>query len=127
MYGPEVGRFLDMAFFDDIGRLLRSSNSLETHSVYANPKTVVVVSNRLSITEYEVFRIAYRQWFGVDATDKDLKKVFIRYIFENQLPHWVRHFCIKVVRLHESGKLEVQEFTGQRDRRAGMSKNILIA
>ncbi len=116
-----------MAFFDDITRLLQSTNTPDAHSACTSPKTVVIVSNVLTVSEFEVFRIAYRQWFGVEAADQDLHQSFTRYIFSRQMPHWVRHFCATILSLHRSGSLEAHEFTGQRDRRAGMSKNILIA
>jgi len=116
-----------MSLFDNIVRLLQTPDTLQTHSVYTHPKSVVLVGGLLSVTEFEVFQIAYRQWFGVEGPATAIERAYKTYVYEQVVPHWVRHFCQKIQKLRQSGELDPRRFTQHRDRRPGMSKNILLA
>ena len=47
----------------------------------------------LDIGEYEVFKAAYRQWFGRAPSEAELSAPFAAYLRRLGLPIWVRHFC----------------------------------
>ncbi len=47
----------------------------------------------LRLNEFDVFRLAHNNWFGHDADEKALDRVFVAYLFQSSVPHWVRHFC----------------------------------
>lgn len=44
----------------------------------------------LKVTRFELFRIAYRRWFGFDLQDRVLKRSYLPYMFRSQVPPWVR-------------------------------------
>jgi hypothetical protein len=51
------------------------------------------VTGRLRITEFELFQRAHHEWFGHAAEEKALERVYVAYMFNQAVPHWVRHFC----------------------------------
>jgi hypothetical protein len=71
---------------------------------------VLDASALLEITEFEVFRIAYRGWFGEPASDRTLEPFFTDYMFHDAVPVWVRHFTRHVLALSRAGRLEPREF-----------------
>ncbi len=55
--------------------------------------TVSDVANRLQISEFEVFRRAWLQYFGSEAWRPMLERVFGEWIMgKREMPHWVRHY-----------------------------------
>lgn len=52
---------------------------------------------KLDVSEFEVFRLAHRAWFGRDGNVKSLERVFVVYMFYGQVPAWVRHQCRDMV------------------------------
>ena len=49
------------------------------------------------ITEYEVFRRAWRAWFGTEPVPGELERHFVRYMFRQDVPPWVRHYTRRVL------------------------------
>ena len=60
----------------------------------------------LDITEYELFRLAYRRWYGRVPDDDKVESHFVAYMFRNVVPLWVRHFARKVEGLFLRGELD---------------------
>ena len=58
---------------------------------------VVHSANLLEISEYEVFRRAHQQWYGVEADLHDLEQHFGRYLYFTATPPWVRHYTRNVL------------------------------
>jgi len=54
---------------------------------------VVIAAERLGLKEFDLFREAYRDWFGDDADEAWLERVFVGYMFQRGVPPWVRRFC----------------------------------
>ena len=77
---------------------------------------VLDTSAVLEITEFEVFRIAHREWFGREAEDAEIETYFTRYMFREQVPFWGRHFTHHVTELAQRGALDPEQF-GIRPRR----------
>lgn len=71
---------------------------------------VLDTSAVLEITEFEVFRIAHREWFGQEVGDADIEPYFTRYMFQEQVPFWVRHFTHHVTELEKRGVLDPRQF-----------------
>ncbi len=51
----------------------------------------------LDLGEHEVFKAAYRWWFGAEPSDADVKRPFADYLRGLALPIWVRQFCREVL------------------------------
>lgn len=51
----------------------------------------------MRIGEFDLFRRAFRAWFGVEPDEKRLEAVFVAYLFHREVPGWLRHFCRRVV------------------------------
>lgn len=73
-------------------------------------QAVLNTSALLEITEFEVFRIAYRDWFGRRVTDSTIEPFFTDYMFNDVVPAWVRHFTRLVAELAQEGQLDPKRF-----------------
>lgn len=71
---------------------------------------VVKAASVLHISEYEVFRIAYRHWFGQPAPDDELRAIFDTYVDARTVPLWVRAYVRRVRKHWQAGKLDPREF-----------------
>lgn len=47
----------------------------------------------LKLSQFDVFRLAYRRWYGREADFRALERVFGRYLTHGVAPHWVRHLA----------------------------------
>ena len=56
-------------------------------------RAVIDAAQALRIREYDLFRAAFRRWWGREADTKALERVFVAYMFHQVVPPWVRHFC----------------------------------
>jgi hypothetical protein len=66
-------------------------------------RAVLTAAQTLGISEYEIFCLAYQKWHGIAAAEAQLDRLFVRYLFDAQAPHWVRHFAQQVVTLKRAG------------------------
>ena len=64
----------------------------------------------LSVTEPDVFRLAYRYYYERDLSDDLLNELFGGFLTKQELPGWVRTFCGRILSLADSGKLDPQDF-----------------
>ncbi|MFQ5784758.1 MAG: hypothetical protein ACE5H8_08030 [Alphaproteobacteria bacterium] len=53
-------------------------------------------ADAMRVGEFDVFRRAYRRWFGHDADEPRIERDFVAYLFRGQAPYWVRRFCRRV-------------------------------
>jgi len=60
----------------------------------------------LEVTEFELFRIAYRRWFGVDIRDRELERFYLPYMFKSRVPPWVRQLARTVIAEAEAESLD---------------------
>jgi hypothetical protein len=72
--------------------------------------SVLTASSLLSVGEFRVFEIAYKEWYGESGEEKTIEKYFTPYMFKNVVPPWVRHFCKKVLKQEDEGTLVPEEF-----------------
>jgi hypothetical protein len=56
----------------------------------ADVAVVLEAAALLEVTEFELFRIAYRRWFGADIRDRELERFYLPYMFGSQGPPWAR-------------------------------------
>lgn len=71
---------------------------------------VVEASSLLAISEFRLFELAYRNWYGVEGDVETIEGSFFPYMFQNQVPHFVRAFTRRVGRLERSGRLDPRDF-----------------
>lgn len=54
---------------------------------------VVSAANYLEVSEFAIFNDAYTAWFGKEAREKQVEKIFVQYLLENKVPFWVRNYA----------------------------------
>lgn len=67
---------------------------------------VLRTASILSIGEFRVFELAYKNWYGETATESAIEGFFIPYMFQDRVPPWVRHYCTRVINDDASGSLD---------------------
>lgn len=86
-------------------------------------RDVLATSSVLSISEFELFRLAYVAWFGRETDDKTLEAHFVPYMFRSEVPCWVRAFTRNVLTLDRQGRLRPNEFGIEPASRAGRDRS----
>ena len=86
--------------------LLRKYDPLPTPDV----RDVVTACDALNVREIKLFRLAFARWFGRDASEAELERPFMRYLFAHQAPMWVRQFAREVLRQKTEGILDPTRF-----------------
>jgi hypothetical protein len=86
--------------------LLRKYDPLPTPDV----RDVVTACDVLNVREIKLFRLAFAHWFGRDASEAELERPFMRYLFAHQAPMWVRQFAREVLRQKSQGVLDPTRF-----------------
>jgi len=70
----------------------------------------------LGLKEFDLFRLAYRRWFGRQPDEKLLENAFAAYMFGRAVPTWVRHLSRQVVDQRRRGTLDAEAFGAGRYR-----------
>ncbi|MDH3452467.1 MAG: hypothetical protein OEN20_08600 [Gammaproteobacteria bacterium] len=58
---------------------------------------VLAAAAALDIAEVQLFREAYRKWFGDRIGEETLDRYFVAYMFAGVVPHWVRDYARQVL------------------------------
>ncbi len=64
----------------------------------------------LQVTEFKVFELAYKAWYGVAARQAVIEVHFRNYMFRQVIPVWVAGFCRRVVEMEQAGTLNPKDF-----------------
>ncbi len=64
----------------------------------------------LEVTEFELFGIAYRRWYGARIAERDLEQHYLPYMFHGQVPLWVRQLAREVVAKAETDRLDPKAY-----------------
>ena len=59
----------------------------------------------LGILDFELFRTAWRNWYGAEPEDRRLEPAFVAYLYTTRLPGYVRHFARQVLEAAAAGRL----------------------
>lgn len=78
--------------------------------VSEDTRSVLDASSCLDVTEFELFRLAYRRWFNAEALSERLERVFAHYMFHHEAPPYVRQFAREVLRRERDGVLRAADF-----------------
>jgi hypothetical protein len=92
-------------------------------------KLIGFAAGVLQISEYELFSIAYRNWFNRQLTDTRLDSLFKNYLAYGDAPYWVNDFSRKVHEKFKVGKLNYKDYGITRrvcDRRTKIKGWIII-
>lgn len=73
-------------------------------------RDVVGACEALNIREIKLFRLAFARWFGRDASEPEVERPFMHYLFTHQSPMWVRQFTREVLRRKNEGVLDPTQF-----------------
>ena len=80
-----------------LSRLRQNPNGPDTRHVAA-------AACYLQVGEFRLFELAWEDWHGEKADEKAVERHFVRYLFHQTVPIWVRHFVRKVLeRARDSG------------------------
>ena len=71
---------------------------------------VMVASRLLQISEFNFFGLAHSCWYGQEIKEHSLEYIFAEYMFEDKIPHWVRHLARTILSRDEQGMLDPAEF-----------------
>ena len=66
---------------------------LKTKYDPADTDCVVSAANYLEVSEFAIFMDAYTAWYGKDAPEKQVERVFVEYLVESKVPFWVRNYA----------------------------------
>ena len=95
-------------------------------------ESVMVASKLLQVSEFSFFNLAYVQWYGREIQANAMEKIFATYMFEDVVPHWVRHLARRVLSTYDIGTLDPSEFNLERPkpsprlRYTGMGYSIML-
>ena len=78
---------------------------------------VIRAADKLGITEYDFFHLAFRRWTGREPNVRMLEKNFVDYMFRQTMPHWVRHFVREVNTCSAEGRLNPIELGAMKYRK----------
>lgn len=67
-------------------------------------------ANILDVSEFEVLRRAYAHWYGNDAPGEILKNTFAKYLRSQELPHWAKHYAMKIIQTFEAELQRERDF-----------------
>lgn len=78
-------------------------------SLPADLQTLLDAVALLDITEYRLFELAYRDWYGRPAEPEKLERDFVDYMFKSEVPFWVRRYAGKILQLARQQRLDRDE------------------
>ena len=71
---------------------------------------VLAAAAALDIAEVQLFRNAYRKWFGSHIDENLLERHFVAYMFAGVVPHWARDYARQVLNSAEHHRLDPVKF-----------------
>ena len=59
---------------------------------HTDAELVASVAASRGCSEFDVFKAAHRAWFERPIAERELERFFVRYLFHQQVPYWLRHY-----------------------------------
>lgn len=86
--------------------------AVKDFNAHVPPDVVAVLdaSAALEVTEFRLFELAWREWFGGRPDEARLENHFAAYMFADRVPHWVRDFARRILELDARGQLDPKSF-----------------
>lgn len=76
----------------------------------ADIETVLNAAAVLDVTEFRLFELAWADWYGRRGPVEQVEPFFVRYMFDQVVPDWVRQFARKILALSDEGNLDPEAF-----------------
>ena len=70
---------------------------LRQNSPAPDASHVAAAACYLEVGEFRLFEMAWEDWHGEMPDEKTVERHFVRYLFHQTVPIWVRHFVRKVL------------------------------
>lgn len=90
------------------GGLIHAIQSMRAQPAEPRLVDAVMVSRAAEIaeiSEFDLFRAAWQGWNGTLPQERGLERLFSRYLQEQEVPGFVRHFARRVIDDAEAGRL----------------------
>ena len=71
---------------------------------------VAETAGLLEITEFRLFQLAFKEWYGREIRDYEAEDYFTDFMYFDRVPFWVRRFCHRIQNLHEVGRLNPRDY-----------------
>ena len=72
-------------------------NSMDSNPENCDAGLVDTARTLLGVMDFEFFRLAWNDWHGGAADDRDLEPGFVRFLFRQEAPGYVRRFARRVL------------------------------
>lgn len=56
-------------------------------------------SSVLNASTFRLFELAYYEWYGHTTTEEEMEWLYTRYLFERNMPSWLRHYTRRICQL----------------------------
>lgn len=89
---------------------IKSMREMREKKKRENEDIVGLSSNILRVSEFKFFQLSYYGWYGHKLADREMEYFFTEYIFDDIMPHWVRHTARKVTSCYFQGTLDPRKF-----------------
>lgn len=63
-----------------------------TRQLSQDQQAISLASRSLHVSEYGLFELAYRKWYGAEASESQLEASYTQYLFSGRAPCWVRQY-----------------------------------
>ena len=70
---------------------------LRQNTARSDARHVAAAACYLQVGEFRLFELAWEDWHGETPDVKSVERHFVRYLFHQTVPLWVRHFVRKVL------------------------------
>jgi hypothetical protein len=64
----------------------------------------------LEVTEFQLFHLAYRRWYGTEIGDDGLERYYLPYMFHSRVPPWVRALAREVIAAADADGLDPKTY-----------------
>lgn len=64
----------------------------------------------LGVSEFEIFRLAYRFWYQRELHPRVFDETFADYLLREKVPSWARDYCRRLLNLAAVGQLDPRDF-----------------
>lgn len=85
--------------------------------------TFILTRESLDTSEFEVFCVAYTEWYGEEAAMPYIEQQFNAYLKSGVLPFYVRHFCRHYVEKYPVCVIDAQT----QERRSWIAERVAAA
>ena len=99
---------------DTFKKIVKGSPDAGDDAIRSDLTDIINAAALLQISEFQFFHVAHDQWFGRRTSDSMMEIIFMSYMFDNIVPHWVRQLTRKVLNLNRQGQLDPHQFNIKR-------------